>query len=306
MRFPDNSRVCFIGDSLTHANKALPRIIDFYNKNFEGCGIRFFNCGTAGGTYKTAIEFFYDDVLRHRPTHAVVAFGVNDANRWLLGDERSEERLNRLKASFEDYKSNVRAYCKMLSENGISIILCTPAPYDEHTEGEEKPLVGGYALILGYAQFIREFAMENNIPLCDYHDFIAGALQSDTQPIYSRDRVHPTEHGYYLLAKCFLAHQGYAIDDERAIPEYFSGWASEVEKMRLIYGAEQMVVRNYRMPLEDKMSLIEKKVKSEDWGYPVFEQFIRAYAENKRNQDKLYEKIDELYENDILQKEKKI
>ena len=300
MRFPDNARVCFIGDSLTQANQTLPRIIDFYNKNFAGRNIRFFNCGTAGGTYKSAIEFFYDDVLRHKPTHAVVAFGVNDSNRWFLNVKRSEERINQLKSDFEKYKKNVQTYCTLLKQNNICITLCAPPPYDEYTQSEETAMKGGYALILGYAQFIREFAKENNIPVCDYHDYITNSLQADEQPIYSPDRVHPTAHGYYLLAKCFLAYQGYKLEDEQPLPTYFEEWAAAVGKMRMIYGAEQMIVRDYTMDLEEKMSMIEKKLKKEDWGAPVFEPFIRIFAAEKRKQALLYQTIDELYERDIL------
>lgn len=257
MRFPNNARVCFIGDSLTQANQTLPRIIDFYNQRFPASGVRFFNCGTSGGKYKSAIEFFYDDVLRHKPTHAVVAFGVNDCNRWFLGVKRGEARTKELKTSFESFQNNVKTYCKMLQEYNISITLCTPAPYNEYTDGGETPLRGGYALVLGYAQFIKEFAKENKLPVCDYHDYITNSLQVDGQPIYSSDRVHPTAHGYYLMAKCFLAHQGYALGDEQPLPAYFEEWSVAVHRMRMIWSAEQMIIDNYTMDLEEKMAFME-------------------------------------------------
>jgi hypothetical protein len=61
-------------------------------------------CGTSGGTYKTAIEFFNDDVLIHKPTHAVVAFGVNDSNRWALERPRCKEKYDSLKAYYDNFK----------------------------------------------------------------------------------------------------------------------------------------------------------------------------------------------------------
>lgn len=301
MKFPDNARVCFIGDSLTQANQTLSRVIDFYNKNFAKNNIRFFNCGTSGGTYQSAIEFFYDDVLRHNPTHAVVAFGVNDSNRWFLNEKRSVGRISQLKTDFENYKKNVEKYCKILQQNNICVTLCTPPPYDEYTQTEETAMKGGYALILGYAQFIRGFAKENKIPVCDYHDYITNCLQSDDRPIYSADRVHPTAHGYYLMAKCFLAHQGYVLDDEQPLPKYFEEWSLAVHKMRMIYGAEQMIIGDYTMDLETKMSIMEQKLQNENWGATVFEPFIRVFVAEKRKQDLLYQAIDELYERDILQ-----
>ena len=300
MRFPDNARVCFIGDSLTAMNETLPRIIDFYRKNFPTSNIRFFNCGTSGGTYKTAIEFFFDDVLRHKPTHAVVAFGVNDSNRWALNGARSMERLDSLKKSFEEYKTNVKRYCEMLKNNSVQITLCTPAPYDEYTESEQPASKGGYALILGYAQFVRDFAQKNGIPLCDYHEYMTKMIQSDPEKIYSPDHVHPTSHGYYLMAKCFLSYQGYEIGNEIPLPDYFKSWREAVARLRLIYGAEQMIIRNYHMPTEEKITIIKKKVEQKDWGQPVFEPYIRVFALEKNTQDALYEEIDALYEQDIL------
>ena len=301
MRFPDNAKVCFIGDSLTQANETLPRIIHFYNENFPEANVRFFNCGTSGGTYKSAIQFFYDDVLRHNPTHAVVAFGVNDSNRWYLGVERGENRTKTLKSSFESFQNNVKSYCKMLQENNISVTLCTPAPYDEYTDGGQMPLKGGYALVLAYAQVIKEFAKENQIPVCDYHGYITDCLQMEKNAIYSLDRVHPLPYGYYLMAKCFLAYQGYDLGEIQSLPAYFEEWAAAVRKMRMIYGAEQMIIDDYAMDLEKKMMFMEKKLQNEDWGQPIFESLIRIYVKEKRKQNLLYKTIDELYERSILQ-----
>ena len=90
--FPDNSRVAFIGDSITAANLVLPRVIDAY----RGRGIRFYNCGVAGGTAEFAVQIFDKDVKRFMPTHAVVSFGINDSRRDLLAEERSADRMNKL------------------------------------------------------------------------------------------------------------------------------------------------------------------------------------------------------------------
>ena len=161
MRFPDGSKICFIGDSLTAHNEILSRIVDKYNKSFPGENIEFFNCGTSGGTIGSALNFFYDDVLSHNPTHAVIAFGINDSERWHLESPRSESRLTLLKKAFEKYKDNLIKYCDMLNSHGIKIILCTPAPYDEYSNHAKEALKGGYSLMLGYSEFIRSYAKEN-------------------------------------------------------------------------------------------------------------------------------------------------
>lgn len=298
--FTKGARVCFVGDSLVAMNQTLPRIIDYYNKKFPERKVQFFNCGTSGGTYKSAIDFVYDDVLIHNPTHAVVAFGVNDSDRGSLGAERSDERYERLKNAYEQYKENVKKYTDILKENGVEVILCTPAIYDEYTDGSEKALKGGYALILGYAEFIRAFAKENGYELCDYHSFMTEAVQVQEQKVYSEDRVHPTEHGFYLMAKCFLSFQGQNIGKEEPIPTYLDEWRQEVDKLRTIYGAEHMIINDYNKSLDEKLSLMQGKVVEQDWGQPVFERFIRAYIKYKPIQAQLYEEIDKIYAKTLM------
>ena len=297
--FPKGARVCFVGDSLTAANQYLQRIIDHYNRYLKDREVHFFNCGTAGGTYKGAISYFNDDVLSHDPTHVVVAFGVNDSFRWLLANERSSERMAALKQAFENYKKNVATYCDMVLSHGIKLTVCTPAPYDEYTESEVTPFKGGYALMLGYADFIREFTKERGIDLCDLHEFLCCELETDKERIISFDHVHPTPHGYYLIAKRILAHQGLTIDEEAPIPEYFAQWHATVIRLRTIFSAEEMVVHNYAMPLEEKMAMMEERVRTENWGQAVMERYIRAFVKDKRSQPDLYRQIDELYERDV-------
>ena len=54
--FPNNSRVVFIGDSITAENLSLQWIIKTY-KSLEGhSSVRFFNCGVAGGTADGAMR----------------------------------------------------------------------------------------------------------------------------------------------------------------------------------------------------------------------------------------------------------
>ena len=99
--FRENSRVCFMGDSITHNNDAVSHISAFYNKNFKNVSV--FNCGVAGGSIGTLISILDEDVLVHNPTHAVIMAGINDSCRDLLGEPRSKERYDKLVGAFESY-----------------------------------------------------------------------------------------------------------------------------------------------------------------------------------------------------------
>lgn len=294
-RFPEDARVVFIGDSMTAANQILPRVIDHYEKYFPGA--RFFNCGISGGTAATALRFFDQDILPHRPTHAVVSFGINDSGCALLAQPRTAERLEKLKAAFEKYKKNMAALVDRLQEAGAAVILCTPAPYDEYSLHESEALPGGYALMLGYAEFIRSFARERQLPVCDHHRFLSDALQTDA--FFKEDRIHPNEHGYYRMAESFLTFQGLQIDAEAPIPAYLDGWRDRVIRQRRLYGAEYMLLKDPTMTEAEKLAYIRRRVAQSDFGRPALEPFFRAYAVDKPNEETICREIHTIYEAEI-------
>ena len=298
-KFCNGSRICFIGDSLTAHNEVLPRIIDKYNKLFSNEDIEFFNCGTSGGTLASAYDFFRDDVLRHNPTHAVIAYAINDSERWHLANQRSAQRYELLENAFCRFKKNLSKYCELLESHNIKIILCTPAPYDEYSNQASIPLKGCYALTQGYADFIRSYAESHGYELCDYNKYLSEIIAKTDRLLYADDRIHPNAYGYYHMANCFFEFQGFTTDVEHPIPEYLEVWRKEVKKLRVIFGAEHMIVKNYAMPTEEKMIMMQKIIEEKNWGAPVLEGFVRGFVAEKLNQEALYSKIDELYANEI-------
>lgn len=300
--FPDNSRVVFIGDSITAENLALQWIIRAY-KNLGYNEIRFFNCGVAGGTAEFAVESYEKDIKRYKPTHAVISFGINDSQRELLTTDRNEERLKALTDAYELYKSSMSKLVDMLLADGVDVTLSTPSPYDEYSESPEKPLPGGYALMLGYSEYVRALAKEKGVKLYDANAKLSRVMASEC--VISSDRIHPSVHGYYILAREFLSEQGLDVGTEEALPEYFSRWHSYVARLRKVQASECMLVRslglNFDSPTDEKMKLMTEKVENNDFGRPVFESFYRSYVADKPNEAELYRLVDETYEKEIIQ-----
>ncbi len=297
-RFPDNSRVVFIGDSITAANLALPRIIHAYKTQYPDSKIRFFNCGVAGGTSKFALTVYATDIQRYKPTHAVISFGINDSRRELLANPRSAERDSLLISAFEEYKNNLRTLVERLLADGVNVTLLTPTPYDEYTESEIPSLRGGYALMLGYAEYVRNLAREMGTELVDIHTVVSRIIPTD--PVISADHIHPTEHGYFVLARVILKEQGIDVGEEEPMPEYFTRWRSYVARLRKVLAAECMIVNDFDLPTEEKMKMMRARVENEDWIQPVFESYIRDYVADKPNEAELYRMIDLSYEEDIF------
>lgn len=302
-RFPNGSRVCFIGDSLVNHNVTLSWIVDSYRKKFPNEDIRFFNCGTAGGTAEFAVKSFEDDALRFRPTHAVVAFGINDSRRWLLAEEKGNARYNMLKQSFDIYKESIKLLCNKILENNIELILCTPAPYDEYEPTDQVAFKGGYTLMSEYANFIRNFAYQNNYVLCDYYSEMVEIMQTDK--LYSADHIHPTEHGYYRMAEIFLKEQDIEIGKEYDIKLKYPKWGSLIKNYRDIYITECMVIRNPELPVNEKLKLahnflLENEGKTDDNRKVWFVSLCKSYLNNREKIEKLNKDLEKVYEEEIL------
>ncbi len=292
-RFPDGARVCFIGDSLTAQNHVLPRIIAYYKTHFPDSGITFFNCGVAGGTAVYARAIFEEDVLVHHPTHAVVAFGINDSHRDILRFSPDANCYAHLVEAFEVYKQNLTALCEAILAQDIELILGTPAPYAEYQESTQPALRGGFALMLGYAEFVRNLAREKNIPLCDYHTALTGYMQEDV--LYQDDRIHPSKHGYYYMAKHFLACQGLDIGDETPEPVY-TAWREAVSSLRELYSAECMIIKNYGAPLEEKLTVFRNYLEADKPQNPYIVFCAKKFLSAHQNKDTYRSAIDAAWE----------
>lgn len=294
--FPENSRVCFIGDSITHNNGFVSYIYDYYHNNFKERNINIYNCGVGGGRVATALPILEEDVFSHNPTHAVIAFGINDSDNRFFSNERSIERYDKFVNAFEIYQDNLRKICRILRENNVSVILCTPAPYDEYQEVDTKPWQGGFALMAGYAEAVRNIARELSLPLCDYHKYMSRTMQDEV--LYNPDRVHPNEKGQYEMAKCFLSFQGYDIGEYRPIPEYLNTWREKVAIQRNIWMAEKNIIWKFDLTTEEQIAAIKAYVEEFDGDEERanFVEIGKKYLETKPMQKQLNDEINYIME----------
>ncbi len=297
-RFPDNARVCFIGDSITHGNNHVVRIIDYYRRHFPESGIKFWNCGVSGGSARSALLYLDDDVLVHDPTHAVIMLGVNDSNRTALTDPDTERRKAALDGAFEAYISNMNRLCDILDGNGVEVILCTPVPYAEFQKNGVSPLPGGNALIFRYAESVRLMARQRGYQLADFHARLSELYLNEV--LYREDCVHPNDRGHFAMAGCFLQTQGLQPGEylplERIIADAdMAEWSSLVAKLRNIYASEWMIVCDYTLSYEEKMKKVGEYVDGKKWGdFTYFENLSKDYLRDKPCQNDIFSRIEEL------------
>jgi len=294
--FPKNARVCFIGDSITHNNGFVSRIYDYYYQKLGERNINIYNCGVGGGRVATALPILKEDVLSHNPTHAVLMFGVNDSDNRFFAEERSGERYDKLVNAYEAFGADLRKMCRILLEKNIEVILCTQAPYDEYQQCDEKPWQGGFALMAGYADAVRNIAKELSLPVCDYHKHMSRAMQDEV--LYKPDRVHPNEKGQYEMAKCFLKFQGYDIGEYKPIPDYLDEWREKVALQRDICMAEKNIIGKFDLSEKEQIAEIKAYVEEFDGdeARAFFVELGKKYLKTKHMQKQLFEEINYIME----------
>lgn len=300
--FEQNARVTFLGDSITAANNFVPRIIGYYYRNLPELRVRFWNSGISGASASTALKFLEADLLATRPDIVPIMLGVNDSSRGTLSEPDPEKRNIVLKYAFDNYCARMNELIDKLNARGIKVILCTPAPYAEFYHTGNDPLSHGYALIKMYAEKVREIARERNLDLVDYHASLSE--QYCIEPLYNPDHVHPNDAGHARMADCFLAAQGLPIRKyfpgeapEPIIPE-LDEWRTLVEKQRRIFAVESMIVRNYDLPLGEKLKFIEDYLTEKRYNdFMYFKTISESYLENKPQESEIAARINEIMEN---------
>lgn len=283
-RFPDGARVCFVGDSNTHDNRHLARIVDYYREYFPQAKVEFYNCGISGATLRCTLNSFDEDIRTYAPTHVVLEMGGNDAKRSALNNS-PETRYDIVEASFEEYKRRLDTFCQRVRELGAELTLCTILPYAEYIQSETKPTRGGYALSLAYAEYLRGYAKEHGYPLCDYHAHMTRMLQ--TEELYRPDRVHQLARGQYQRAKCFLAFQGYELGEEKELPEDITKWHEVVQKVRNTIATEHFILEDdFTTTDEQRMAAIQNWLATEQTGpyANYFRHLCQQYVEIKKDQ----------------------
>lgn len=297
-RFKSGDRVCFIGDSITHANTFIMHIVNTYKKNFKEESMNFFNCGISGCSLPDHLKLFDEEIMCYNPTHAVIMIGVNDSKRGVLSRERNTERYEILKEAFETYKNNLKTLCDMLTEKGVKITLCTCTPYDEYSISPEPALRGGMALIGAYNEFIKNFARERAFELCDYHSYLLEKLQSEK--IINEDRVHPLPKGHFYMAQCFLAEQGMELSEEK-FSEKLLEWNKYVTILRGTYAARMFIVRDYNAPYKDGKVKVEAYLNGTENRFDFLDDYAKQYMEYFENMDYVNKRIVDIMEKELTQ-----
>lgn len=195
-KFPANSRVCFLGDSLTSGSLWVHMIFDQYLKLCPEDSVRIYDCGIGGGTAGYGLARLEDDLYTYEPTHVVIMYGEND----IKGAAGSAEE------KAEAFYRNMKKLADTLVSRGLTIyFMSEPA---RELEGGEID--------------VRELSSVVMNRLADEFDTVCVDLFKIYSPLMKEgmahpDKIHITPLGGSMLARVFLHLQGFdgfTPDDE--------------------------------------------------------------------------------------------
>ncbi len=300
MVFPKNARVAFIGDSITAGANFTARVAAYYVRHLPHLGVTFKNAGVSGGSATSAMLYYDASVASFAPTHALIMLGVNDSDRDALNLPDETQRNTRLDAAHKRYVTRMNTLLDRLKNDGVSVTLCTPAPYAEYFVTDQTPLPGGYALIRRYAETVRSMARERGLPVIDFHATLSEYYLCEA--LYNPDHVHPNDRGHHRMASCVLSAQGLTLDPYKPLAEELSDlpllaeWNSLAGKVTSIYAVEWMVVCNFGLPKEEKLALVQKTIDDGKWdGIPYFQSITANYMKNKPLEEEMLARMDAIW-----------
>lgn len=263
-RFPDHSRVLFIGDSITCNGLWVAHIFDYYLRHFPASDIRMYNAGISGGSVRSAVKYYdIGNGDNFKPTHAVIMLGINDIGRgyYDLPSDASEfenlrvpERMQALNA----YKEGLCKLADMLLSRDIKLTFVAPTGFDESQHPRELNTIGCDAGMEYIAELNRRLAAETGSDFVNLHASMR--LLNTAKVLTGPDRVHPIEQGHVCMAYTFLAAQG--LSDE-PLPDTIETlpapdtllncnkvrWAAE-KSLRRLWNAEWLLLQH--IPVYDE------------------------------------------------------
>jgi lysophospholipase L1-like esterase len=215
MLLKPRSKLLFIGDSLTDANRTKPGpseglfdpmgrgYVTLVNALLGTCHpdlhVRVVNVGLSGNTVRDLAKRWQSDVLDLKPNWLSVMIGANDV--WRQFDSPRQPEIHVLPDEYE------RTYDDLLAQTRPSlegIVLMTPF-YVEPNRADAMR-----ARMDEYGRIVKKLAAKHRAVFVDTQAAFDRVLQHDYAATLAWDRVHPNQTGHMVLAHAFLNAIGFA------------------------------------------------------------------------------------------------
>lgn len=216
-QFQEGDRICFVGDSITHAGTYHAKILLYYVTRFPDRHIDGFNCGTNGASAggNVLLKGYEWDVLAKKPNVVTLMYGMNDVGHPLYDESASKDPDIEKKRQWalDGYSRNMTKLAEMFSGAQCRLIFITPTIYDQNGSQARRSAMGVDDALEKCALVCRELSTKFGGSLIDFHGPMQqiNTEQQKRNPDYTLigpDRIHPGEEGHLLMAYLFLMAQG--------------------------------------------------------------------------------------------------
>ena len=209
--FKKGDRVCFVGNSITHAGEFHHNILQYYVTRFPESPVVFFNCGISGDITGGVLKRLESDVLVHKPTHAVIMIGMNDVMRYLYGSAiiTNADTLKKRENALAVYRKNLDSIVRILINKKVRVILQKPSIFDQTAKIARPNNLGVNDALKSCADFMQQLATKYQLQTVDYWSIMTEInkkiQQKDSSAtVVSADRIHPGSTGNLIMAYQFL------------------------------------------------------------------------------------------------------
>ena len=214
MYLQPNSRMLFIGDSITDCERKRPigegafdqalgngyvSLVDAaLTATYPDYAIRITNMGVSGDTARDLQARWQTDVLDLYPDWLVIMIGINDV--WQHFSRPSQKKHH---ISLEEYTQTLDDLIQQVRPRLQGLILMTPYFLEPH---RHEPM---RALMDQYGDVVRELATQHHALLVDTQAAFDHVLQWLHPMHLAADRIHLNMIGHMVLARALLQSIGY-------------------------------------------------------------------------------------------------
>ncbi len=215
MIFEKNSKLIFIGDSITDCRRKQPvgeggaEALGFGYASFAAALInctypennyRIVNMGVDGNRVIELKERWKRDVLDLQPDYLSIMIGVNDIWR-----QFHHPQMKELHVYIDEYKRTLEELIEKALPGLKGLILMTPF-FIEKNENDPMRIE-----VIKYGKVVKELSEKYGAVFVNTQEGIDKLIEVNYSAHYALDRVHPTETGHMAVAKAFLKAIGYSF-----------------------------------------------------------------------------------------------
>jgi len=213
MKILPNSKIVFIGDSVTDCGRGQPigeglfealgkgyvnLVGGYFGSVFPEARIRVVNVGSSGNTVRNLKARWQTDVLDLKPDWLSIMIGINDV--WRQFDSPLQKESHVL---LKEYEETLEELVTKTLPTLKGLVMMTPFYI------EPNPADAMRARMDEYGEAVKRVAARHGALLVDTQAAFNCVLAHTHSSSIAWDRVHPNQTGHMILARAFLNALGF-------------------------------------------------------------------------------------------------